>query len=150
MQLAEESYELLGSVFPVISNHRISLGTLYEKVIKLAVDIAITMQTSLTTYHFDNRAPSATPFVTYSVSKLSLGRTQLIDVETRKPLKPDSLILSDSSGNIGDRIMTLSPALYRRNKGNSVLLSQEIILVKLYKPLGRRHAKKEPVSEQLG
>lgn len=74
----------------------------------------------------------------------------MIDVTTGKTLKPDSPIVSDSSGYIGDRMMTLSPALYRRDDDKFVLLSQEVILVKLYEPLGRRHAKKESTSGQLG
>ena len=131
----------------MISKHQISLKTLYEKVIKPAVDLAITMQTSMTTYQFDIQAPSDTLFMPYSVSEASLGRCQMIDVATRKTLKPDSPVVADSNGNIGDRIMTLSPALYRCNEDKFVLLAQEVILVELYKPLGRRYAKKESTSE---
>ena len=150
MQLTDETYEILRVVFPVIGAHRTSLRTLYDKIIKLAVNLAITIQTSKTTYHFEYRAPSAAPFMMYPVSKHSLGRYRMIDVATGKTLKPESPIVSDSSGNIGVRMMTLSPALYRRKDDESVLLSQEVILVELYKALGRRHTKKESTPEQLG
>ena len=56
-------------------------------------------------------------------------------------LKPDSLVVSDSNGFIGEQIMMLSPALVRRDEDKIVRLSQEVLLVELYKPLGRRRAR---------
>ena len=74
----------------------------------------------------------------------------MVDVATGKLVKPNNLVMPDSNKNIGDRIMTLSPALYRGTKDNFVLLAQEVILVELYEPLRRRHANKESTSQQLG
>lgn len=82
-------------------------------------------------------------FKGYSVSKTGLSECRMIDVASGKTLKRDSVVVSDSDGVIGEYIMTLWPALYRcDDKDKFVPLSQEIILVELDKPLGRRRAVK--------
>ena len=62
----------------------------------------------------------------------------MIDAATGKTLKPDSPVTPDAHGDIGDRIMVLAPGLWRHDRDKVVPLSQEIILVELYNPVGRR------------
>lgn len=62
----------------------------------------------------------------------------MIEVATGKTLKADSPVTPDGKGDIGDQILVLSPALSRRDADRFIPLSQAVILVELYYPLGRR------------
>ena len=137
-KLATGIHGQLCNIFPIISGSSVSLETLYNKVVKPAVDLAITTQTSTTSYEFEPRMSIYSMFERHSIPQTQLGRCRMIDAATGKTLKPDSPVISDAHGDIGNRIMVLAPGLYRHDRDKVVPLSPEIILVELYNPLGRR------------
>lgn len=64
----------------------------------------------------------------------------MIDIKTEKWLKPDSAVVADRQGIIGDFIVGLEPGLYRikRDKQEAVL-RQPTYLVDLRHPVGKRN-----------
>jgi len=75
----------------------------------------------------------------YPLSRDDLVRMRVLDVETGKTLKADSLIGANQYGEIGHQIALLTPALWRQGEGEKpVRLTQAIILAELFHPLGRR------------
>ena len=140
VQLATRMFDRLIGIFPIVSGNHNSINALYNKIIIPAFDLAITMQTSTNSYHFEPRMSIHMIFDHRVVPKELLGQIRVIDAATGKTLKPDSLVVPDRDGNIGEQVMTLSPALYRRDQAKFIPLSQEVILVELYQPLGRRRA----------
>ena len=60
------------------------MKTLYEEVIASAVELATTIQTSTSSYHFEPRMSNASRFTRYWVSKTDLSGFQMIDVATGK------------------------------------------------------------------
>ena len=76
-----------------------------------------------------------------SVSMDCLRSARMVDVATGKSLKPDSPVWSDENENIGEFIMVLTPGLCRYDRGKGIVLSQQVILIRLYQPLGRRRAR---------
>lgn len=63
----------------------------------------------------------------------------LVDVQTRKLLKPNSAVTPDMNGNLGQVILPLEPDLVRLNEDEDrTKLRASAWLVQLYTPLGKR------------
>lgn len=63
----------------------------------------------------------------------------MIDVQTRKSLKPNSAVVPDSSSNFGSAILQLEPSLERINEGREdMTLRSAVWLIRLDRPLQRR------------
>ena len=138
--LASYIHDQLCRNFPIIRGNSESLKTFYDDVVGPAVDLAITMQTSTTSYQFEPRMSIISMFKVQNIPQTQLGRCRMIDAATGKTLKPDSPVRPNAHGDIGDRIMVLAPGLYRHDRDKVVPLSQEVILVELCNPVGRRRA----------
>ncbi|KAL9604642.1 MAG: hypothetical protein Q9219_000362 [cf. Caloplaca sp. 3 TL-2023] len=139
--IAEHMMNRLTVFFPIIKNNSKSLELLFDKVITPAAGLANMIQTSRTDYQFLPQIESIFQFENRIVTIKDLSRYSLVDVGTGKTLKPDSPVSVDEKGHIGAMIMILAPALYRCNPGQDALqLAKATILVKLFKPLGRRRA----------
>lgn len=63
---------------------------------------------------------------------------KMIDSKSGRQLKPDSAVVADEDGIIGDIVICLEPGLHRIIKGKQTTLRQEIFLVELHHPLGKR------------
>ena len=75
----------------------------------------------------------------YPVTLHDLSETKMIDIKSGKHLRAESQVVPGDGGEIGDQLLVLAPALLRRQSGKkSIRLTQELILVELYKPLGRQ------------
>lgn len=126
--------------FPIIKDNHKSLATFFEKVIGPSIVLAQAIQTSPTLYTFWPSMTSSTIGKRWLVPKNELGLMRIIDAKTGKTLKADSPIMENNNGLIGEQIALLTPALYRCTPGEkSMRLTQEVVLIELYHPLGRRH-----------
>lgn len=65
---------------------------------------------------------------------------EMIDVASRKVIRPDSVLKVGEDGRIGRDVLTFTPALMRtRNDGvHRNILAKPMILVKLDEPMGKR------------
>lgn len=136
---AQRIFDDLQCMFPIIKGDHTSLLTFYEKIVQPAVDLAVAVQTSPTPYSFFPRMTSTKIYRRLALSKDDMTRARMIDAATAKTLRADSPIVERSDGFIGEQIALLSPALVRNTQGGTpVYLTQAVILVELYYPLGRR------------
>ncbi|KAL8840763.1 MAG: hypothetical protein Q9170_001201 [Blastenia crenularia] len=139
--IAEALSQQVVKYFPIVAKNESRLQELLEKIINPAVELATTIQTSPSQYIFVPTVKKFFPFDGYSVTRETLSKFKLIDIGSGKTLKPDSPVQSDEQGHIGTPIMVLAPALYRCDPGQSaLLLVKEVVLVRLFKPLGRHRA----------
>ena len=139
-QLAVEILKELGNVFRVVDGNQKSLDSFYNKVVTVAVQLAVSMHTSATSYVLEPRMSGNTKFQRFFIPTSHLGRYRMIDVATGKPLKSDSPVVPDRNGYIGEQILLLVPRMSRYDNDKQVLLVKKMILVELYNPLGHRRA----------
>lgn len=85
----------------------------------------------------------------YLLSRDHLVGMKVLDVETGKTLKADSMIGGNQYGAIGHLIVLLTPALWRQGEGeNPIRLTQETIVAELLHPIGRRSANTKQNSQR--
>ncbi|KAL8748102.1 MAG: hypothetical protein Q9184_007510 [Pyrenodesmia sp. 2 TL-2023] len=141
--------EDVSQFFVIIDRTEASLRTLLDKVVEPAMKLANKIQISPATYEFLPKVEEIPPLDGFVLSVDHLSKWKLIDVTTGKTLKVDSPVEANDQGQIGTRVMVLAPALYRRDPGKDpLLLVKPIILVQLYKPMGRRRAATGPPKQQ--
>ena len=68
----------------------------------------------------------------------SLKKSKVVDSKNGKHLKPDSAVVADKDGAIGNAIICLEPCLSRKTKDKEIVLQQETILIELDQPLAKR------------
>ena len=113
--------------------------SLYDKIVKPAVDLAVKVQTSTSIYAFRPRMLAITRLGRTPVTLHQMAFFKMIDVRSGKHLRAESRIVANERGEVGDEILILAPALFRRQSSSQyVRLTQKVILVELYQPLGRR------------
>lgn len=136
MQLFQE----LRAIFPAISEQQTSVDKLHYQVMVPASELASKVQLSLS--HYDFRMHDE-PFQNYVIlNPRSLEHHKLIDVKTRKTLKPDSAVVPDSNGHIGRTMIPLEPGLWRVDGGGTqITLKSKAYLVNLFHPVGKRNNK---------
>lgn len=137
-QLAREMIHELAKVFRVVDGNQKSLDSFYHKVVTVAVELAVSMHTSATSYVFEPRTSGNTKLQRYLIPTSLLGRYRMIDVATGKPLKSDSPVVPNRNGYIGEQILLLVPQMSRCDNDKQILLVKKMILVELYSPLGHR------------
>lgn len=127
--------------FPIIKNRSESLESFSNKVFEPALKLANTIQTSTSIYRFSPDIDTDDIFDVRNVTLDNLAVVKMVDIGTGKTLKADSPVEADEKGQIGQQILLLAPALFRCDRGRKpFLLVKAVILVQLYKPLGRRRA----------
>lgn len=140
-QLANDTFDYVTAFFPIIKGSHTSLEDFYHKIIQPAVSLALAIQTSPTPYYFGPRMTGTSITKKWVLTKEHLTCVKMIDAKTGKTLKAESPLMANEDGYIGQQIAPLAPALRRHLLGqNSVGLTQEVLLVELFYPLGRRRA----------
>ena len=122
-----------------------------------AIELAGNMRRSTSAYHFtllvnrgDPRMKRRTlpPFRHGGLVHISdFTQSEILDIDSNRVLKP-SRLEPNADGSIGDRIMTIYPALCRRGKNGDIMVSNELLLVELSKPLQRRGKPREVESSR--
>ena len=130
-------FHSLGNIFPGIIDEQKSKSRLHQDVSRYAAQLEASIHQSSTKYRFQptHQLEDVYKRVTTSV----LTRSTCIDVETRKILKPNSLVTPDRDGYIGRPLMVVEPSLERYDAGGkSWRLRPFKCIIKLDTPLSRR------------
>ena len=128
----------LSKTFPIVNRQRESMMKLYRQVILPAAELAVKIQVSVSIYEFQ---PSLArhPLMQFRVDMQHLLFNQFIDITTNKTLKPNSGVIADKDGWIGEAWMYLEPGLVRLDPGKKdTELRKPIYLVGLYEPVDKR------------
>ena len=142
---AEAIFHDVVPFFPVIKRSRTSYFLLCEKIITPAAGLAIKLQTSPVLYSFEPRFPWPKLGKGGTVMKEQIKEAKLIDVMSGKTLKETSVVVADEQGRIGTKIATLAPSLLRCEPHRQpIRLTQEVVLVALDEPLGKRETRTVP------
>lgn len=150
-EVTNEIFEAISAYIPVIEGDRTSLQTFYEKIMIPAVDLSVRIQTSSTIYTFEPVMTSTNVYEGCYISRKSFREKKFIDAETGKTLKPDSPVTEDRHGYVGEQLLHLTPSLMRCVPSkNPTRLTQSVILLELYHPLGKRGATTPQTGESAG
>lgn len=110
--------------------------TFYDQVLLPAVRLANTIRMSTSDYVFSIPGSPVTIFKPATTDLLKTHK--MVDSKSGRPLKPDSAMVADKEGIIGEIVICLEPGLHRMISGKEVTLRQEVLLVELKHPLGKR------------
>ena len=141
-QLRELNCTLLNKLFtalPVLFSRPQTYATFYDQVLYPAVKLANAIRMSTTDYVVSipesllikNSRPVA-------ITMDMLERHKIVDFKSGKQLKPNTALVVDKDGVIGNFIVLLEPSLYRVSKGRLTNLHLGTILVELNHPLPER------------
>ena len=111
-------------------------ATFYDQVLLPAVKLANAMKMSTSEYVVTIPRVLVTRFKPVTIDMLK--KSKMLDSKSGKHLKPDSAVVADKDGVIGDFIIGLEPELCRVAKGKETMLYPGTILVELSHPLGKR------------
>ena len=114
-----------------------SKTSFFEKVTLPAANLAVAIRGSTTTYSFD--LPGNFNEALQVAYKSHRKDVKMVDLKTTKHLKPNSMIVDDGDGKIGEAIIVSEPALLRsENDGIQTMLLPQTVLTNLFHPLGKR------------
>lgn len=121
--ISKEAAFGLESILPKVSST--ALAKLQDEVIIPAVVLATKIRCSFTHYYFD--------FIKLSgIQRQNLDAVQLRNVKSGKRIPSSHAYISDATGIIGQDLLTIQPALYRRRPGmEDAVLSPAVLLTKL-------------------
>ena len=131
-------FERLESIFPIVRGEETSLCNFYWNVMRPAAELAFKMQISATCYGV---CVYREPFQHYhAVTVKELKELRMIDVATRKTIRPESAVRADIDGAYGKFLMPMEAGLLRIDKdGKEIHLRRRVYLMKLSFPLEQRH-----------
>ena len=154
-ELTLEADEFLAPLLPKHSSD--AFEVFHRDITLVAIELAGTMRRSTSAYHFislvDRGHPrmkrhTLPPFGHGGLVHISdFTRSEILDIESNRNLKPGRLE-PDADGSVGDRIMTIYPALCRRGADGDIVVGKELLSVKLTKPLRRRGKPREVESSR--
>ena len=121
---------------PVLFSSPESHATFYNQVLVPAVKLANAMKMSTSEYVVTIPQLLVTRFKPVTMDMLK--KSKMLDSKSGKHLKPDSAVVADKDGVIGNFIIGLEPELCRVAKGKETMLYPATILVELFHPLGKR------------
>ena len=117
-----------------------------------AIELAGNMRRSTSAYRFTSLVNRGNPRMKRStlppfghgglVSISDFTQSEILDIDSNRNLKP-SRLEPNADGSVGDRIMTIYPALCRRGGDGDIVVSKGLLLVELKKPLQRRGKPRE-------
>ena len=125
----------LSNALPSIFSSR-GVRAFHAQILLPAIKLANIIRMSTSDYVFSLPERAVKEFKPVTVEKLK--KHTMIDFKTGRTLKPDSAVVADKDGNIGNIVISLEPGLYRLMKPNKSVLRQEVFLVELHHPLGKR------------
>ena len=140
-QLQELNSSLLRKLFmalPVLFSGPQTHATFYDQVLHPAVKLANAIRMSTTDYVISIPESLTINSRPVAVAKDMLERHKIVDSKSGKQLKPNSALVVDKDGVIGNFIVLLEPTLYRVIKGKETNLHLGTILVELNHPLPKR------------
>lgn len=145
LDLAEQLKKAIVAVMPEDFAPDANLGSIHEKIVVPAMELALNIQLTLGRYYFY----PCTASITTAERRLTLqdsSKNVMIDITTRRILNDNSLVIVADDGTIGEKLFVLEPSMIRRGRGRKahVLMRKAVYLVKLDKPLGKRF--KRPMS----
>ena len=129
-------FKELSITFPVFFSGPQIRASFYNEVLLPAVKLANAMKASASDYIVWIPESPVTKFKPITID--CLKKSKVVDSENGKHLKPDSAVVADKDGIIGNIVLCLEPELCRVTKGKETLLYQGTVLVKLFHPLGPR------------
>ena len=129
-------FKELSEALPILFSGMQTHATFYEQVLFPAVKLANTVRMSTSDYVLSNPKLPVTTHEPIITDLLKVHK--VLDFESGRHLKPDSAVVADKDGVIGDFVLCLEPGLSRVIKGKETTLRQAIFLVKLNHPLGKR------------
>ena len=117
-----------------------AMNAFHREITEPAVNFACILRKSSASYEFlfmadptlhQNKRPELPPLEKNSLLfPGELERSEILDIETRKTLKP-SRLEQGRDGSIGNRILIIHPALYRRRADDEILLGKQLLLAQL-------------------
>ena len=124
----------------------------HRNITLAAIELAGNMRRSASAYHFasfvDRGDPNMKRFILPPFGHGGLAyisdftQSDIADIDSARNLKP-SRVEPNEDGSIGQRIMTIYPGLCRRGRDGDVLVSKELLLVELRRPVQRRGKPRE-------
>jgi len=137
-QMNDDLFQELSQTLPLLFARRSSMDKFFQQVVWPAGELAVTILGSPSTYMF--------PFLVSPSIKLKPANTGhlknyiFVDFTTGKCLKPDSVVVANQHGEIGDLILNLEPGLHRvKENGERRPLLPMTFLVRLFHPAGKRN-----------
>ncbi|KAI4168860.1 MAG: hypothetical protein LQ343_006073 [Gyalolechia ehrenbergii] len=103
-----------------------------EWVLRPAVDLAVGMKTSATSYSFSDRMTHESRLKQLPLSSFAQEGYCMINIDTRETMRANKGIQLESDGVIGHQVLLLAPGLNRCDLGNLVKrLTPDVVCVKV-------------------
>lgn len=132
--IAKEADTLLKTFLPRLEKKAVSMFR--QDVIKPAIALASRIRCSTSSYNLDITRKSG------CLNRNDLNRFQVRNARSGKMLKADQTLFVTNAGAIGESILMVQPALYRRRKAaEDILLKKAIVLAKVFEPTGAQIGK---------
>lgn len=138
--------EAQDSLEPVLPNRGPNAFNVFHREITVpAVKFACILRKSSASYEFmfmataklyQSERPELHPDTGGLLFPGNLDRSDILDIESRKTLRPGR-VERGKDGSIGNRIMVIHPALYRRKGNDEILLGKQLLLAQLPEPSHR-------------
>ena len=155
IDVTREAEDFLGPLLPRSTSD--AFNVFHHDITLAAVELAGNMRRSTSAYHFTSLVDRGDPKMKrFTLPQFGHGglvhisdftQSEILDIESNRSLKP-SRVEKNAHGWIGDRILTIYPALCRRGRDEDIVVSKELLLVKLTKPLQRRGKPREVESSR--
>ena len=149
-QVTREADHFLGPLLPERTSD--AFVVFHRDITLAAIELAGTMRRSTSAYHFTSLVDRGHPRMKrYTLPPVGHGglvhisdfsQSEILDLESNRNVKP-SRLEPNEDGSIGERIMTIYPALCRRGRDENILVSKELLLVELRNPVQRRGKPRE-------
>ena len=153
--VTREARDFLGPLLPRSTSD--AFDVFHRDITLAAIELAGNMRRSTSAYHFTPLVDRGEPKMKWCtlphfghgglVHISDFTQSDIVDIDSARNLKP-SRLEPNEDGSIGERIMTIYPALCRRGRDGDVLVSKELLLVELRKPVQRRGKPREVESSR--
>lgn len=138
-----EAQDFLEPVLPKRGGN--AFNEFHREITVPAVNLACILRKSSASYEFmfmtdpklyQKERPELHPETAGLLFPGNLEMSDILDIETRKTLRPGR-VERGKDGSIGNRIMVIHPALYRRKGNDEICLGKQLLLAQLPEPSHR-------------